>query len=106
MDFISFDIIVLLHDNTTPDIGLVAIARLVVITSPRSLNLGAFWNVCFVDPIVNVTIIHVFELCQSALDHFLRIHQIASSVAVQIRFRFNLASPHTRDVCVAAACDQ
>ena len=56
MDFISFDNIVLLHDNTTPDIGLVAIARLEVIAPPRSLNLGAFWNVCFVGPIVDVMI--------------------------------------------------
>ena len=107
MDFISFDNVVLLHDNTTSDIGLVATARLEVITPPRSLNLGAFWNVCFVNPIVDVMIIHVFELCQSASDHFLRIRQLASPVTVQIRFRFNVASPtHLGCLCQAAACDQ
>ena len=41
-------------------------------------------------------IIHVFELCQSASDHLLRIHQLASSVTVQ-----NLGC-----LCLAAACDQ
>ena len=55
--------------------------------------------VCFVDPIVDM-IIHMLELCQSALDHVLRIHQLANSVALQIRFRFNLASPHAGGVCV------
>ena len=33
----------------------------------------------------------------SSSDHFLRIHKIASSFTIQIRFRFNL---HTWDVCV------
>ena len=33
-------------------------------------------------------------------DHFLRIHKIASSFTIQIRFRFNLPLPHTWDVCL------
>ena len=41
MDIISVGDIVQLHDNTTLDTGLVAIARLEVVTPPRSLNLGA-----------------------------------------------------------------
>ena len=93
VDIISVDHIVLLHDNTTPDIGLVAIARLEVVTPPRNLNLGAFGNVCFVDPIVTVMIVHVSL-------PFLWVLQLAGSVAVQLRFQFNLASPQTGDVCV------
>ena len=40
MDLIMFDNIVLLHDNTTSDVDLVAITRLDVVTPPCSLDLG------------------------------------------------------------------
>ena len=105
MEIISVENIVLLHDSTTPDIGLVAIARLEVVTPPRSLNLGALGNVCFIDPIVDIMMVHVLALCQSALDHFLRIHQLGMAVLSPYRSDFSSAwHLHTPGMSVSGCC--
>ena len=86
--------ILLLHNDATANVAFITVTWFEIIEPSRSFHLGTFWNVCFVDPIVDLMIVHVIKLCQPSFDHFLWIEQLATPVTVQVRLRFDLTSPH------------
>ena len=86
VDVISIGDIVLLHDNAASDVGVITIARLDVIEPPRRFYLGALGDVHLHDPIVDVMIVHVFELRQPARDHLHWVEQLARAIAPRVRF--------------------
>ena len=65
--------IVLLHNDATTYVTFITVSWFEIIEPSRSFHLSSFRDVCFVDPIVHMMIVHVLELCQPSFDHLVRI---------------------------------
>ena len=68
MNIEAFVNIVLLHNNATADAILITVTCFDVVVPTRSFHLGALRNLCFIDPIVDWMVVHVFELRQPSFD--------------------------------------
>ena len=84
MNIEAFVNIVLLHNNATSNTVFVTVTWFDVVEPTRSFHLGAFRNLCFIDPVIDVMVVHVLQLCQPSFDHFLWIKQLTSLVTIQV----------------------